>query len=118
MISSFRGRDRKAERDAKRNASLSARSNQSPVIAQRPIAPIQPIESEEAKPRPMEMVSVTDSGIETVTIDEETNEISTPVSQELSIETNGLWCPCCKEIYRDFTIRLLISSFMQIMRCK
>jgi hypothetical protein len=97
MISSFRGRDRKAERDAKRNASLSARSNQSPVIAQRPIAPIQPIESEEAKPRPMEMVSVTDSGIETVTIDEETNEISTPVSQELSIEQMAYGAPAAKK---------------------
>jgi hypothetical protein len=96
-IASFRGRDRKAEREAKRNASLSARSSQSPVIAQRPIAPIQPIESEERKPRPMEMVSVTDTGIETVTINEETNEVSTPIVQEMSIEQMAYGAPPTKK---------------------
>ncbi|MDC0556247.1 zinc ribbon domain-containing protein [Candidatus Poseidoniaceae archaeon] len=93
FIASLRGRDRKAERDAKKSASLSARSNESPVIAQRPIAPIQPIESEERKPSPMEMVSVTDTGIETVTINEETNEISRPVVQEMSIEQMAYGAP-------------------------
>ena len=113
MIASFRGRDRKAERDAKRNASLSARSNQSPVIAQRPIAPIQPIDSEERRPSPMEMVSVTDSGIETVIINEETNEISTPVSQELSIEQMAYGAPSAKK----FT-GVSQSGFSPLPSCK
>ena len=85
-IASLRGRDRKLERDEQKNAALSARSDVAPVIAQRPIAPIQPIESEEKKPNPMEMSSMTDSGVEVVTIDEETNVISTPVVREMSIE--------------------------------
>ena len=85
-IASFWGRDRKAEREAIRKAKLQARSNQDPVIAQRPIAPIQPIESEEKKHVPMEMISVTDAGAESVTIDDETNEISAPVNREISIE--------------------------------
>ena len=85
-IASLRGRDRKLERDAKKNAALTARSTVAPVIAQRPIAPIQRIESEEKRPVPMEMVSVTDTGAESVIIDEETNEISTPITRELSIE--------------------------------
>tara|TARA_X000001036_G_C20611418_1_gene779154 strand:+ start:340 stop:1263 length:924 start_codon:yes stop_codon:yes gene_type:complete len=97
MIASFRGRDRKAEREAKKSAALSARSSQSPVIAQRPIAPIQPIESEERKPTPMEMVSVTDTGMETVTINEETNEISSPVVQEMSIEQMAYGSPTTRE---------------------
>ena len=83
---SLRGRDRKAERDASKNAALQARSAEAPVIAQRPIAPIQPIESEAKRPRPMEMVSITDSGEESVIIDEETNQISEPVIREMSIE--------------------------------
>lgn len=85
-IFSLRGRDRKAERDASKNAALQARSAEAPVIAQRPIAPIQPIESEAKRPRPMEMVSITDSGEESVIIDEETNQISEPVIREMSIE--------------------------------
>jgi len=85
-IFSLRGRDRKAERDASKNAALQARSAEAPVIAQRPIAPIQPIESEARRPRPMEMVSITDSGEESVIIDEETNQISEPVIREMSIE--------------------------------
>ena len=85
-IASLRGRDRKVERDAKKNAALTARSSEAPVIAQRPIAPLQPIQSEEKRHVPMEMVSVTDTGAESVIIDEETNEISAPVNRELSIE--------------------------------
>ena len=85
-IASLRGRDRKLERDSKKNAALTARSSESPVIAQRPIAPIEPIKSEEKRYVPMEMVSVTDTGAESVIIDEETNEVSTPVNRELSIE--------------------------------
>ena len=85
-IASLRGRDRKLERDEQKKAALSARSDVAPVIAQRPIAPIQPIESEEEKPNPMEMSSMTDSGVEVVTIDEETNVISAPVVREMSIE--------------------------------
>ncbi len=85
-IASFRGRNRREERDAQKTATLSARSQETPVIAQRPIAPIQPIESEEKKPMPMEMTSMTDSGAETVTIDEDTNEISAPVVREMTIE--------------------------------
>ena len=85
-IASLRGRNRKLERDAWKNAALTARSTDAPVIAQRPIAPIQRIESEEKRPVPMEMVSVTDTGAESVIIDEETNEVSSPVTRELSIE--------------------------------
>ena len=85
-IASLRGRDRKVERDTKKNATLSARSSESPVIAQRPIAPIQPIESEEKRVVPMEMISVTDSGAESIIIDEETNEVSAPMTREISIE--------------------------------
>lgn len=85
-IASLRGRDRKAERDATKRAKLQARSDQSPVIAQRPIAPIQPIESEEKKPVPMEMISMTEYGAESVTIDEETNQVSAPVQRGVSIE--------------------------------
>ncbi|MGB1549179.1 MAG: zinc ribbon domain-containing protein, partial [Candidatus Poseidoniaceae archaeon] len=85
-IASLRGRDRKVERDAKKNATLTARSSEAPVIAQRPIAPLQPIKSEEKRHVPMEMVSVTDTGAESVIIDEETNEVSAPVNRGLSIE--------------------------------
>lgn len=85
-ISSFRGRDRKQEREDKKNAKLLARSQQSPVIAQRPIAPLRPVQSEEKRIVPMEMISVTDAGAESVTIDEDTNEISTPIQRSISIE--------------------------------
>ena len=85
-ISSLLGRDGKAERDAKKSATLNARSSVSPVIAQRPIAPIQPIKSEEKKIVPMEMVSLTDAGAESITIDDETNQVSAPIMRELSIE--------------------------------
>ena len=57
-ISSLRGRDRKQEREDKRNAKLIARSQQSPVIAQRPIAPLRPVQSEEKRVVPMEMLSL------------------------------------------------------------
>jgi len=113
MIASFRGRDRKAERNATKVASLSARSSQSPVIAQRPIAPIQPIEAEETKPVPMEMVSVTDSGIETVTINEETNEISSPIVQEMSIEQMAFGATPSKKL-----VGLPQSSFSPLPSCK
>ena len=85
-IFSFSGRDRKSEREEKKNAKLNARSKQDPVIAQRPIAPIQPIDSEEKRHVPMEMISVTDTGAESVTIDEETNEVSAPIQRGISIE--------------------------------
>tara|TARA_B100000003_G_C10911674_1_gene363483 strand:- start:21 stop:938 length:918 start_codon:yes stop_codon:yes gene_type:complete len=85
-ISSFSGRDRKQEREERKNAKLLARSQQSPVIAQRPIAPLRPVQSEEKRVVPMEMISVTDTGAESVTIDEDTNEISTPIQRSISIE--------------------------------
>lgn len=85
-IASFRGRDRKSERDATVKAKLQARSNASPVIAQRPIAPIQPIETDEKNSVPMEMISVTDLGAESVTIDDETNQVSEPIQREISLE--------------------------------
>ena len=85
-IASFRGRDRKAEREATKRAKLQARSEESPVIAQRPIAPIQPVKSEEKKPIPMEMISMTEYGAESVTIDEETNQVSAPIQRGISIE--------------------------------
>ena len=85
-IASFRGRDKKAERERKKKASMQERVDKSPVIAQRPIAPIQPIKSEEKRVVPMEMISVTDAGAESVTIDEETNEVSTPIQRGISIE--------------------------------
>ena len=85
-ISSLRGRDRKSERELQKSATLSARSQIAPVIAQRPIAPIEPVKSEGKRPRPMEMSSMTDSGMETVVIDDETNQVSTPVVKQMSIE--------------------------------
>ena len=85
-FSSLWGRDRKTERESIKKAKLQARSKESPVIAQRPIAPIQPIESEEGRATPMEMISVTEYGAESVTIDEETNQVSTPVKRGISIE--------------------------------
>jgi len=92
-FASLRGRDRQAEREANRKAKLKARSNLSPVIAQRPVAPIQPIESEEKRIVPMEMISVTDSGAQSVTIDEDTNEVSTPIIREISIEEMAYGTP-------------------------
>ena len=89
-IASFRGRDRKSERDATVKAKLQARSNASPVIAQRPIAPIQPIETDEKNSVPMEMISVTDLGAESVTIDDETNQVSEPIQRGISIEEMAL----------------------------
>ena len=85
-VSSFWGRDRKTEREDQKSATLTARSQVAPVIAQRPIAPMQPVESEGKRPRPMEMASMTDAGMETVVIDEETNQVSSPVVKEMSIE--------------------------------
>ena len=85
-ISSLRGRDRKSEREQQKSATLSARSQIAPVIAQRPIAPIEPVKSEGKRPRPMEMSSMTDSGMETVVIDDETNQVSAPVVKQMSIE--------------------------------
>lgn len=85
-LSSFSGRDRKQEREERKKAKLLARSQQSPVIAQRPIAPLRPVQSEEKRVVPMEMISVTDTGAESVTIDEDTNEISTPIQRSISIE--------------------------------
>ena len=85
-IFSLRGRDRKAERESRKSASLSARSNIAPVIAQRPIAPVEPIKSEEKRNVPMEMISMTDTGVERLTINEETNEVGASPVQEMSIE--------------------------------
>jgi len=92
-IASLRGRNRKLERDAKKNAALTARSTDAPVIAQRPIAPIQRIESEEKRPVPMEMVSVTDTGAESVIIDEETGKIEKVVAaHDVGKAINPLLC--------------------------
>ena len=85
-ISSLFGKDTKESREQVKNQTLKERSQESPVIAQRPIAPTQPIKSEAKRPRPMEIISVTDSGMESVTINEETNEISEPVLREATIE--------------------------------
>lgn len=85
-ISSLFGKDTKERREQVKNQTLKERSQESPVIAQRPIAPTQPIKSEAKRPRPMEIISVTDSGMESVTINEETNEISEPVIKEATIE--------------------------------
>ena len=95
-IASFSGRDRKAEREATKRAKLQARSEESPVIAQRPIAPIQPIKSEEKKPIPMEMISMTEYGAESVTIDEETNQVSAPIQRGISIEEMAFGAPQVK----------------------
>ncbi len=73
------GSNSQEDRDAIRQQTLSQRSRESPVIAQRPIAPIQPIETDRKRPQPMEMVSMTDDGAQAVVIDEETNVISQPV---------------------------------------
>ena len=85
-ISSLFGKDKKSQRNLQKNQQLVERSKQSPVIAQRPIAPTQPIKSEARRQRAMEIISVTDSGMESVTINEETNEMSTPTIREATIE--------------------------------
>lgn len=60
-ISSFWGYDRAAERAAKKAASLEHRSRETPVTAQRPIAPIQPIETDR-KDTEMKLTTMTDEG--------------------------------------------------------
>ncbi len=92
-IAALRGKDRKIERDEQKSAALSARSQIAPVIAQRPIAPIQPVQSDERRPRPMEMSSMTDSGVEVVTIDENTNQVTAPVVREMTIEQMAFGTP-------------------------
>ena len=66
----------KSRERCKENATLTARSSEAPVIAQRLIPPLQPIQSEEKRHVPMEMVSVTDTGAESVIIDEETMRLA------------------------------------------
>ena len=61
----------------------------------------------------MEMVSVTDTGIETVTINEETNEISRPVTQEMSIEQMAYGAPPTKKSTGGSQ-----SSFSPLPTCK
>ena len=85
-LASLFGKDSKQQREENRRAKLQLRSDNNPVIAQRPIAPIEPIKSEAKRPRPMEMVSMTDAGVESIIINEETNEISEPVIKSMSIE--------------------------------
>ena len=85
-LASLFGKDSKQQREENRRAKLQLRSDNNPVIAQRPIAPIEPIKSEARRPRPMEMVSMTDAGVESIIINEETNEISEPVIKSMSIE--------------------------------
>ncbi|MDP6865061.1 MAG: zinc ribbon domain-containing protein [Candidatus Poseidoniaceae archaeon] len=60
-ISGLWGHDRAAEREAKRAASLEQRSRETPVTAQRPIAPIQPIETDRKKTE-MVLTTMTDGG--------------------------------------------------------
>ena len=86
-ISELFGRDTKSERDAKKSELLISRSQVDPVVAQRPIAPIEPIETDRKRPQPMEMISITDQGDESIVIDEESSVIvETTTPKEQSIE--------------------------------
>ena len=58
------GRDTAVERENKRTAALMMRSSEAPVIAQRPIAPMQPIRAEH-KDAPLEITTMSDEGGET-----------------------------------------------------
>lgn len=88
------GRDTKSVRDAKRSEELRGRSREDPVLAQRPIAPLEPIETDRKRPQPMEMISMTDSGEESIVIEEETNLVTgMEISSTQSIEEMAFGLP-------------------------
>ena len=68
-IANLRGKDKENERLEKSKSSIKTRSKETPVIAQRPIAPITPIPTDRKNPRPMEISSMTDEGIQTINIE-------------------------------------------------
>ncbi len=70
-ISRLRGKDSQIARDGKVKESLEVRSQEAPVIAQRPIAPVTPISTDRKNPRPMEIQSFTDAGMETINLEQE-----------------------------------------------
>ena len=85
-IASFRGRDRKSERDATVKGNYKRGSNASPVIGIKDQSPLYSRLKQMRKTVPMEMISVTDLGAESVTIDDETNQVSEPIQREISLE--------------------------------
>jgi hypothetical protein len=83
-ISGFWGHNRAEERNARKVASLEQRSRETPVTAQRPIAPIQPIETDR-KNTEMMLTTMTDEGsVDTVV--EATNVLEPEIKQTPSIE--------------------------------
>ena len=85
-IAKFRGRNSKEERETKSQSSLKSRSQDAPVIAQRPIAPINPIPDESRTKKPMELASMTDEGIQTVEIQSQDTMVAPtqPTMEELA----------------------------------
>ena len=85
-ISNLRGKDSQNSRDGKIKESLELRSQEAPVIAQRPIAPMTPISTDRKNPRPMEIQSFTDNGMETINIEQEQviNAPREPTMEELA----------------------------------
>ena len=85
-ISQIRGKDSETKRLEKSKNSLETRSQESPVIAQRPIAPITPIATDRKNPRPMEIQSFTDSGMETISLENKEIEVvpKQPTMEELA----------------------------------
>ena len=83
-VANLRGKDREKERQERSQSSIESRSQESPVIAQRPIAPINPIPTDRKNPRPMEISSMTDDGMQTINI-EANNEIQ-PATREPTME--------------------------------
>ena len=81
-INGLFGRDTAAERESKKAASLQMRSEQSPVIAQRPIAPVQPIKAEHPE-HPLVITSITDDG-------EHTDVVSIEDALEMPKDTQSL----------------------------
>lgn len=82
-ISGLWGHNRAAERETRRVASLEQRSRETPVTAQRPIAPIQPIETDR-KNTEMILTTMTDEG--NVDTSAEVNEPEPETKQTLSME--------------------------------
>ena len=83
-ISSFWGHNRSVEREARRVASLEQRSRETPVTAQRPIAPIQPIQTDR-KDAEMMLTTMTDEGSVDTSV-EVTNTPDMEIEQPLSME--------------------------------
>jgi len=87
-IGSLFGRDNAVERENRKAAALQIRSEQAPVIAQRPIAPIQPIKAEHSE-KPLVITSITDEGEHTDVVSENP-VVEMPKTQSLEEMAYGI----------------------------